>query len=312
MEIREIGETLDFYGRFTSADQEQPWLWVKDIYRYVYWFEYLALSPSYELARRHRAGADLDGRALPDDFDEVLAVYDDLGDVQHTLFRHWWRNVGLRNFGFSCEKPKVWLVGKTGDGIDPDPDLVNELGYFFEEEWLDYGEQETMILAVPVGLTNSEIANGLAEIVQRLGLEHQALKPSPAKYSLAEGRFRADALRRYHRAALYQAMNPKYPHWKVRTDAFASRDTPTETPDMEERKNLANGARRWLETARMIAENAARGSFPKYDIQPHALRFDYPDLRERIIRRYEWQDREAERETQKLERSTRAALSVGR
>jgi hypothetical protein len=304
IELRDIGETLDYYGRFTHADSDHQWRWVKDVYRYVFWFEYLALSPSYELARRCRAGESLDEAALPDDFEDVLAVYDDLGDVQLVLFRQWWRQIGLRNFGFDCEKPKVWLVGTTGDGIQPDPDLTNELGYFFEEEWLDYGQQETMILAVPTGLTAAEIANDLNEIMERVASKRQALKTPPAKYQLVEGRFRADALRRYYRLVQYQAMNPTYPHWKVGQLAFTSRNHGTKIatsapvskmPDADQRKNLANSTRRSIEYARMIAENAARGRFPTHDTHPHALKFDYPELRDRINRRDKWQEAEVRR-----------------
>lgn len=320
MELSDIGETLDYYGRFTPADSDHRWRWVKDIYRYVFWFEYLAFSPSYELARRYRAGASLDDTTLPDDFDDVLAVYDDLGDVQHILFRQWWRKIGLRNFGFDCEKPKAWLVGVTGDGIQPDPDLTDELGYFFEEEWLDYGQQETMILAVPTGLSAAEIASDLNEIIQRVASKGQALKAPPAKYTLVEGRFRADALRRYYRLVQYQAMNPKYPHWKVGHLAYASQNSGTKTvkdvstlkvPDTDQRKNLANSARRSIECARMIAENAARGRFPTHEAHPHALKFDYRELRGRIDRRNKWQEKEVQRLLQEHEAGAKSGPSDG-
>lgn len=305
MAMRDIGETLDYYGRFAPTDSDHQWRWVKDIYRYVFWFEYLALSPSYELARRYRSGVSLEPTSLPDDFETVLAVYDDLGDVQRVMFRQWWRKIGLQNFGFDCEKPKVWMVGMTGGDIQPNPDLTDELGYFFEEEWLDYGQPETMILAVPTGLSIAEISNELNAIIERMASKMDGEpKNPPAKYTLAEGRFRADALRRYYWLAQYQAMHPTYPHWKVGHLAFASQNNRTKTgektpavktPDADRRKNLANSTRRSIEQARMIAENAARGRFPTHDRHPHALPFDYRELQERILSRNKWQEAEVKR-----------------
>ncbi|MCR9257685.1 MAG: hypothetical protein NXI16_16495 [Alphaproteobacteria bacterium] len=304
MELRDIGETLDYYGRFTPEDSDHRWRWVKDIYRYVFWFEYLALSPSYELARRYRTGSALDESDLPADFDDVLSVYDDLGDVQRILFRQWWRKIGLPNFGFDCEKPKVWLVGITEDEVEPDPGLTDELGYFFEEEWVDYGKQETLILAVPTGLPSGEINAEINQILDQVTAKRQPHKPPPAKYQLAEGRFRADALRRYFRLVQYQAQNPSFPHWKVGFYAFSEGNeyddkrvgvSPCKLPDVDQKKNLANSARRSIEHARMIAENAARGQFPTHTPHPHALAFDFFELRDLIDQRNKWQKSEVKR-----------------
>ena len=59
---------------------------------YQLMFEFLLLSPSYELARRARSGqlTAADRTRLPADFKQVLATYDLLGDVNGILFRQWW------------------------------------------------------------------------------------------------------------------------------------------------------------------------------------------------------------------------------
>ena len=87
---------------------------------YLLWLEYLAVSPSYELARKFRAGTltpEDEGR-LPADFDAVLAVYDDLGDVQRISFDDWWRGRGLKHFGFQSERPQVRRLGTLRSGED--------------------------------------------------------------------------------------------------------------------------------------------------------------------------------------------------
>ena len=73
-------------GELTKADRNSGELSVHKIDIYLLWFEYLAISPSYEMARRHRKGLRIDKSMLPADFEQVLAVYDDLGNVQQSLF----------------------------------------------------------------------------------------------------------------------------------------------------------------------------------------------------------------------------------
>ena len=83
--------------------------WATKVAFYMLWMEYLAISPSYELARRFRTdGLSPDEvNALPKDFSEVLAVYDDLGDVQRVIFRPWWKDRALAVFGHEGTKPRV-------------------------------------------------------------------------------------------------------------------------------------------------------------------------------------------------------------
>ena len=80
-----------------AADFRSDGVWATKLGFYLLWMEYLAVSPSYELARRYRAGglSHAEQEQLPADFDTVLAVYDDLGDVQRVTFLDWWSERGL-------------------------------------------------------------------------------------------------------------------------------------------------------------------------------------------------------------------------
>jgi len=84
-------------GELTKADRNSGELWVHKIDIYLLWFEYLAISPSYEMARRHRKGLRLDKSVLPVDFEQVLAVYDYLGMCNSRCFDCGGRMLGLRN-----------------------------------------------------------------------------------------------------------------------------------------------------------------------------------------------------------------------
>jgi hypothetical protein len=67
--------------------------WVEHVFEYHLWFQFLAISPSYELARRHHAGelSTEERASAPRDFDLVLSVFDNLGDVQRVTFADWWK-----------------------------------------------------------------------------------------------------------------------------------------------------------------------------------------------------------------------------
>ena len=64
-------------GNSHLNDFRKDSFWATKVGFYMLWMEYLAISPSYELARRFRADAlsPDEVNALPEDFSEVLAVY---------------------------------------------------------------------------------------------------------------------------------------------------------------------------------------------------------------------------------------------
>ena len=96
-------------GNSHLNDFRKDSFWATKVGFYMLWMEYLAISPSYELARRFRADAlsPDEVNALPEDFSEVLAVYDDLGDVQRVIFQSWWKDRALAVFGHEGTKPRV-------------------------------------------------------------------------------------------------------------------------------------------------------------------------------------------------------------
>ena len=81
-------------------------------------FEFLRLSPSYELARKHRSRglSQREMASLPTDFDQVLKTYDLIGDVSADFFRSWWLKRGLQVFGNPYKKPRVHSIGLLNAG----------------------------------------------------------------------------------------------------------------------------------------------------------------------------------------------------
>ena len=286
------------------SQQYSQKLWVNDVNLYLLWFEFLAISPSYELARRFRAGNCTPNEVFPSDFDEVLSVFDNLGDVQKTLSNTWWRKVAVLHFGHQGKPPQVEKVAEVPHSLDTLPTLAEKVDEYFESDWVEQGRQNTILLAIPLGMPegkiNQQIKNHLARIKPD---RRQLIKPEPT-YSLVGKRRHKDALMRYLRMAWFRSAMHKSSLWRVGAQAEVSETySPVLDPKMEEissdnrydRQMLTIIASRALLRARMIAENAARGRFPTHETCPHALDFDFKEMNTRLDLRNKWQDREIER-----------------
>jgi hypothetical protein len=294
----------DRIGDLTARDRRSGGLWVSQISMYLLWFEYLAVSPSYELARRHRAGEDVPASERPADFDTVLRVYDDLGDVQRALFRLWWKDVGLKHFGYQGSPPAVTRVAYAPHTARSVPDLTNDVAQYFEEPWIHQGRQRVMLLAVPVGLPQSKINRQVKQQLARVKAERRKVIKPVVKYPLVGQRHHKDALMRYLRMAWLRSAMYRKSLWRTGAQARVSFTySPVLDPNMTEvsvddrydREMLTIIASRALLRARMIAENAARGRFPTHERCETALEFDFRELRRRIHQRNKWQEREIRR-----------------
>lgn len=291
-------------GELTAKDRRNNGLWVSEISMYLLWMEYLAISPSYELSRRYRAGEQIDPSLLPADFDRVLSVYDDLGNVQRALFRLWWKDVGLKHFGYKGSPPAVGRIGYVPHQTHSTPSLSTELESYFAEEWDEQGRQRVMIFAVPVGMPEGKLMQQIKKQLARVKPERRKLMEPVAKYPLVGKRHHRDALMRYLRMAWLRSAMHKKALWRVGAQAKISETySPVLDPNMEQvseadrfdREMLTIIASRALLRARMIAENAARGRFPTHEKCDAALEFDYPQLAKRIQRRNRWSSKEIQR-----------------
>jgi hypothetical protein len=291
-------------GEITNKDRRSGGMWVKEFSMYMLWFEFLAISPSYELARRYRSGEQLEDTLLPGDFDKVLSVYDDLGDVQKSLFSLWWKAVGLKHFGYQGTPARVNRVGYAIHQTRETPDLSANVNKYFEEDWIEQGRQRTMLFAVPVGLSEAAISRQIKKHLARVKAERRKLVETVSKYPLVGKRNHKDVLMRYLRMVWIRSAMYRKSLWRAGAQAQISQTySPVLDPNADtlsdelrfDRDMMAIITSRALLRGRMIAENAARGRFPTHEKCPHALAFDFKELRRRIYRRNKWQVREVAR-----------------
>lgn len=280
-----------------AADFRGDGVWATKLGFYLLWLEYLAVSPSYELARRYRAGklTTADKGRLPADFDAVLAVYDDLGDVQRVTFLDWWSERGLPVFGYEGAKPRVKRIDTLRSNRHRR--AAERVQSFIEDDWTEQGQPNAMLVSIPVGLSKTQITRQLGKLLGRYEAEQRVLPEPQSKYPLVGTRQRKDTLFRYLFVVWVRCAMPRQTLWRVGARAKVS-DTYSRELDagariprgeqVYDRSVLAVLTSRAWSRGLALAENAARGRFPSYDMPDHAVKPDTHELWDLISRRRRW------------------------
>ena len=288
------------HHRPRAADFRGDGVWASKLGFYLLWMEYLAVSPSYELARRHRAGTltEQERARLPADFEDVLAVYDDLGDVQRVSFLDWWSERGLTVFGYEGAKPRVQRIDTLRSNRHRR--AAERVQSFIEDDWTEQGQPNSMLVSIPVGLTKTQITRQLGKLLAKYDEEQRVLPDAKAKYPLVGTRQRKDTLFRYLFVVWVRCAMPRQPLWRIGVRAKVS-DTYSRELDacariprgeqVYDRSVLAVLTSRAWSRGIALAENAARGRFPRYDMPEHAVEPNTHDLWDMIYSRRRWKKR---------------------
>lgn len=251
------------------------------------WFDFLRFSPSYEMARRHRAGELPSGTSLPKDFDTVLAVYDDLGDVLREM-ADWWLDGAYRQFGQGGKQPSVVGLG-TVSSDNPEFDRIgSNVERYRQTEWVAQGERTVMVVAIPIGLPKAQIAKQVALLLEEYPAEERILSPQAPKYQIKGKKLDWDSIYRYRRCLDAKADLAGATLWQIGLRANLSStytkllNAPNEPPtkQAEYRQALKILTSRGLNRGHMIAENAARGIFPRYAKCAGAMPMDWDRIRQ--------------------------------
>ncbi len=292
--------------KLRSADFASPGWHARPTVAFELMFEFLRLSPSYELARKAaEEGLTVDDRQrLPADFDEIERVYGLLGNVQTVLFRTWWLRNGLKVFGNPSAKPKVHEIAVLPGGGDiPASEVTPSLERYLEEARRDEGLVGALVVALPVGGRKSEVLRQIGRLLdQHAGSAATVDKPL---ISIQGQRLRATVLFNGVRLLWIRAARPKWQHWrlgaKARISPTYSRELNPDAPrkvgsdqEMVDREMMSKITHRALLKFEAIAENAARGWFPS-EAAVEQLTFDYPKLAKIIQRKNAWESKEKAR-----------------
>lgn len=263
-------------------------------------FEFLRLSPTYELARKERFGklTAEDRLVLPKDFSEVLKTYDLLGDVNCVLFRAWWLKRGLKVFGNPYSKPKVHLVSLLSANEEASfVRIKDDLALNLADQRRDEGLSASLLLSVPINLKTSDALKQIKKILLENKTESQMFL-QPPKLRLHGKRFHANAMFRGLRLMWIKAAKPSWELWRLGTHAKYSGSysnvLDTNAPkkianptDVDDRQIITKITFRALNKFQLISENAARGRFPCVD-EVEIGKFDYSEISKRLLIHARW------------------------
>lgn len=276
---------------------------------YMLLFEFLRLSPSYELARVHRTtGLSKEQmKSLPADFKQVLATYDRLGDVRTALFRGWWLKHGLRAFGNPYSKPIVHKVASLASNRDVTlGDVSDELNQFLIDTRPEEGLTESLLVSIPLGGRRSDVLKQINKLLELHPPSKVSLSPKSTKQlKLVCKRFHAKAILNGVRLLWIKAAKPKWENWRLGTytnlspsyalelDYNGPKKTASEVEQVD-RMIMGKITSRALKRFEHIAENAARGRFPCAE-PVECSPFDYAALANRIKQNLRWEKTEKAR-----------------
>ena len=254
-------------------------------------FEYLRISPSYELARKASAGelTAVQKKMTPDDFDLVLKTYNEYGDVSKISFAYWWATKGINLYSSDYIKPQVRLIANIEKGEEYEPGFAKALEHYFQGYRKHEGSGRALIISIPLGMPKRAILREVTKMINKTGVTVPP-KSQKAKRSLTAKRLRSAPLFIGLNLLWKKAQNPDWVNWRL---GVAAKVSPTNADGLDlnakkasaktvdQRNNMTVLTSRALKKAQYIAENAARGRFP--DPKPLSLpEFNYADIYKRM------------------------------
>ncbi len=275
-------------GDFNAAPSKLYWLW----------FRFLQLSPSYELARRYREEkgrlSAADKARLPADFDQVLRVFDDFGDVQRTFFKPWLLERGLPMFGEPGSKQKTRTMFRMTNSPDAVERASRKLQAYLEQYWIAQNKPDIVVVAIPI---HQPITQARKDIARTISLYVKGKKKtSTAKYTLLGKGMHKKSLNVTLDQLHVRIVYPEMKLWELGIHAGVSKTyckmygpkTERTASNYEDLRRVEMMTSRQLKLAKWIAENAARGKFPDKSQPTHAVEFDVDEFHEIFKARVMW------------------------
>jgi hypothetical protein len=270
---------------------------------YRMWFELLALSPSYELARRYRQHkgrlSQDDKQRLPADFERVLQVYDDFGDVQQLFFKQWWLQRGLKLLGSQGDRPETELLFKANAQQPITDDKLKRTRHYFSTAWKEAHQPDVAVIAVPLNIGRQKALREVKKLIDRHAVA--LFQPPTPKYQLADKDMHVKSLIDAMAVLYIRAAKPDFKLWQVGVEAnisksyskmFNSKTTKRNSTNSEELRHLEMMTSRKYRQARFIAENAARGIFPSMKRPSNMVDFDPAEFNLVIRAKLKWKKAE--------------------
>lgn len=266
--------------------------------RLIMWPQFLRISPSYLAAHSVRtasAGAD-QFMALFPNFEKVLEIYDDFGDVFNVSMIDWWHANAIRLFSTGYSFPLVKYMGYAHENeVVKTSEFIEGLRSYIEISRPNMGSPAFVMLALPIGRNKVDVMKTVGEAYDfyaEINRLHKS-KPPTAKYSIVSNENYSgkafNGLQLCIDLVVSRALNPGLQLWEYGYNAGVGRSSRkiidskmSSTEDVAQAKiSLAQSTSKIYREALAIAESAARGQFPAVDKKTlsSAIEIDYKNLR---------------------------------
>lgn len=260
--------------KLRAADFTQEKVFAQQDWRYLMFYEYLRISPSYTLAcdsADQTAFASQLPELDPERLSLIWQTRQDMGDVFAGIFRLWWREHGLSCFGIHAKRPRVMSLLRVSPTESDDRLLALGRGRwnkYLSDYFQPQGRPDALLITIPLAQRTSLSLKQVKQAIQR-SLETTPLVTPTPRYRLQENKLHQQRLLDGLRLVYFRAARPEEELWRV---ASRARISPTyqldpdlvkkSAADAEARRLLTIMASRLLRETMIVAENAAMGQFP--------------------------------------------------
>lgn len=275
--------------------------------RYLLYFQYLRISPSYLMATQCQSEAELsDLLKDPEKAKQVWKTKNDMGNVYKALFRGWWLKRGLNLFGVHAEQPKTQTIARIGPVYSDfsETDVHQAYDNFYSGDYNEQGKPDSIVVSIPLSLKSTTTIKQLKQLIAE-AKSQTPVTPPKTIYRLETNKLQERRLLTGLRLVLIRTARPKHELWRIAAMAKISRShqgiqadaNKKDSKNAEGRRILTIMASRLLHDTLVIAENAAMGVFPS--TKPTSIdHFDALELQKILKRTHKWEN---ERQKQLLE-----------
>jgi len=277
-------------GDFSKSKAHAPQDW-----RFQMFFEYLRISPSYNLASDCKNEAEFI-KALGDKEKarKVWKTYQDIGNVYGIFYRDWWLKNGLRLFGTQTAKPITKTVLRLSHAKDNKSNIQNLIQYL-ETDYAKQGEPDSLLVSIPLGQKRVKIMKQLKLLLDE-AYKEPIYEPKTI-YQLTKNKVQYRRLLGGLRLTYFQCYKPKDALWRVALRAKISHSHGKLDPDSQTKDRTLNSSKkvltfmasRLMTNTLLIAENAAQGNFPSVD-ETSVKSFDTFYLGQKIKKNNAWEN----------------------
>ena len=220
-------------GDFSKSKAHAPQDW-----RFQMFFEYLRISPSYNLASECKNEAEFI-KALGDKEKarKVWKTYQDIGNVYGIFYRDWWLKNGLRLFGTQTAKPITKTVLRLSHAKDNKSNIQNLIQYL-ETDYAKQGEPDSLLVSIPLGQKRVKIMKQLKLLLDE-AYKEPIYEPKTI-YQLTKNKMQYRRLLGGLRLAYFQCYKPKDALWRVALRAKISHSHGKLDPDSKTKDRTLN------------------------------------------------------------------------